>query len=367
MQKTQNVLPPWPLGDAVLSQYFPQPADDFLATEFHALYQPHDHPHVGQHRRAAQTRLAEHHPFQAQFGLLRQIARRWFLGRRGWQIASGRRRKIVRPLFLGRRRIGSGWLRQVADSWFLNGRRRRGGIDRLRQVAHPWFLGARRRRRGSGRVRTNGGGATVTTAIELLLLPLSEGRLTIRLTPLARTLPAMLSPTAERTTQVPPSNVPGMGEKANLAMHALRYATLQIRMRLQDPIQLDLILPDKRPGAVGLVPISLKRENFLDGDDKKTRLSVITWIVSCTASAYLNEAQASRGRPRFFLCHEPTKANVCPYNRSPTSRSANPHFLPLRRILPAPAPENDYLERRSPTIFSFPSSGSAKMTNHGSI
>jgi hypothetical protein len=76
-----------------------------------------------------------------------------------------------------------------------------------------------------------------------------------------------------------------MGEKANLAMHALRYATLQIRMRLQDPIQLDLILPDKRPGAVGLVPIRLQRENFLDGDDKKARLSVITWIVFCTASA----------------------------------------------------------------------------------
>jgi hypothetical protein len=76
-----------------------------------------------------------------------------------------------------------------------------------------------------------------------------------------------------------------MREKANPAIHALRYATLQIRMRLQDRIQLDLILPDKRLGAIGLVPIPLKRENFLDGDNKKTRLSVITWIVFCTASA----------------------------------------------------------------------------------
>ena len=129
MQKTQNVLPPWPLGDAVLSQYFPQPADDFLATEFHALDQAHDHPHVRQHRRGAQTRLAEQHAFQTQFGLLRQIARPWFLRRRRWQIASGRRGKIVRPSFLGRWPIGSGWLRQVVDSWFLDGRRRRGGID----------------------------------------------------------------------------------------------------------------------------------------------------------------------------------------------------------------------------------------------
>jgi len=74
-------------------------------------------------------RLAEQHAFQTQFGLLRQIARPWFLRRRRWQIASGRRGKIVRPSFLGRWPIGSGWLRQVVDSWFLDGRRRRGGID----------------------------------------------------------------------------------------------------------------------------------------------------------------------------------------------------------------------------------------------
>jgi len=83
----------------------------------------------------------------------------------------------------------------------------------------------------------------------------------------------MVFPAAEGTTQVPPTCVSRMREKANPAVRAVRYAPLKLGMRLQDRVQHDLILPDKRPGAIELMPIRAKREKLLDGDGKKARLS----------------------------------------------------------------------------------------------
>jgi hypothetical protein len=184
--------------------------------------------------------------------------------------------------------------------------------------------------------------------LALVLLPLSDGRLIVRRTPLAGTLPAMVLPTTERTTQVHASCVPGMRKKPNPAIHAVCQATLQIRLRFQDRIQRDLILPDKRTGAIVFVPIRLKRENFLDGDDKKARLSVITWIVLCTASAYLNEAKASRGRPRFFMRHEPRNTVLRPRDRSPAYRSPNQQLLPCRHSFAAPPMLKRLLGKKNP-------------------
>jgi len=194
--------------------------------------------------------------------------------------------------------------------------------------------------------------------LALVLPPLSGGRLIVRRTTLAGTLSAMVLPTAERTTQVHAPYVPGMRKKPNPAIHAVCQATLQIRLRLQDRIQRDLILPDKRAGAIVLVPIRPKRENFLDRDDKKARLSVITRIVLCTTSAYLNEAKASRGRPRFFMRHEPTKTDLCPYHRSPVYRSPNQQLLPRRHTFAAPPILERLLGKKNPHNFFFPSSGS---------
>ncbi|MFB3104440.1 MAG: hypothetical protein ACE1ZA_05870, partial [Pseudomonadales bacterium] len=50
---------------------------------------------------------------------------------------------------------------------------------------------------------------------------------------------------------------------------------LEVRMVPQDRVQSDLILTNKRPSAVVLVPIHRKSENLLDGYDKKARFSVM--------------------------------------------------------------------------------------------
>ena len=139
------------------------------------------------------------------------------------------------------------------------------------------------------------------TTIEPLLLALSHDRSIVCGTPLAGTLSAMMCPAAERTTQIPPAGVPRMREKANPAVRAVNDAAEKLGAGLQDRIQRSLILPDKRPGAVVLVPIRAKREKLLDGYGKKARLSVMISIVLDTPSSYLLDANASRGGARFFV------------------------------------------------------------------
>ena len=137
-------------------------------------------------------------------------------------------------------------------------------------------------------------------AFRTSLLLSSLGRLIVRDTPFVGTLPLMVPPATERTTQVPAMSILGIREKPNPAVSAANDATLKLRMGLQGAVQRGQILLDKRPGAILLVPIRLKRENLLDGDDKKARLSVIMLIVLSTPSSYFREANASRGRARFF-------------------------------------------------------------------
>ena len=85
----------------------------------------------------------------------------------------------------------------------------------------------------------------------------------------------MLAATAEGTTQILTTGVPGVGKEPNPAVTAVRHATLELGMGLQDRVQRDQVLPDERPGAIILVPIGPKREKLLDGYDKKARLSVM--------------------------------------------------------------------------------------------
>lgn len=84
----------------------------------------------------------------------------------------------------------------------------------------------------------------------------------------------MLPPTAKRTTQIPTAYVAGMSEKPNPAVNAVSDAKLELGMELQDRVQRDLILPDKRPGVIEFMPIRPKREKLLGCYDKKARLSV---------------------------------------------------------------------------------------------
>lgn len=241
MQKTQKVIDPSAGADAVLSQSLPQQVHDFTAGEFDAFDQAHDHPHVGQHRRAGHARLVEHHVFPSLFG---------------------RRRQRLRGEIARRRPL-----------WIAFGLRPRGGR----------------------------GLAALAAGIETFLLPFSHGGLIVGDTPPAGTLPPMVLPTAERTAQITPPCIARMREKANPAVRAANDAPAKLGTGLQDRVQRGLILLDKRPGAVALMPICANREKPLDGYGKKARLSTIISTVLYTPSSYLFDAKASRGRARLFV------------------------------------------------------------------
>jgi len=289
VQKTQKVIDPPASADAVLSHCLPQQVDDFTATEFNAFDQAHDHPHVGQHRRTGQTRLVQHHPFQSH------------LDRHGQWVAGGpaRRRSLrieIRLRLRGRRNL-----------------------------------------------------AALAAAIEAFLLLPSDGRLIVGGTPLAGTLPPVMLPAAERTTQVPPTSVAGMRKEPNPAVRAVSDAAAKLGMGLQDRVQRGLILPDKRPGAIVLVPIRAKREKLLDGYGKKARLSVTMRMLLDTPSSYPLDANASRGGARFFLRQRQRSA------RTIRTNGPLPIVPPAHPVCRAGADSlrvrscKHYLERRKPS------------------
>jgi hypothetical protein len=119
-----------------------------------------------------------------------------------------------------------------------------------------------------------------------------------------------------------------MREKANPAVNAADDAPLKLGAGLQDRVQRGLILPDKRLGAIVLMPIRLKREKLLDGYGKKARLSVIILIVLCTPSSYPIDAIASRGRARFFLRYQLESVTSRRKKRSAPYCSPTPFALP---------------------------------------
>jgi hypothetical protein len=141
-----------------------------------------------------------------------------------------------------------------------------------------------------------------------------------------------------------------MGEEANLALRAVRHAALKLGLGLQNRIQRGLIVPDQRPGAIVLMPICAKRENLLDGNGKKASLSTILSSVLHTPSSYLPEANAPRGRPRFFVRHGRASAGTVGTNgQSPTvhpRRSACPVSTDPLRL----ESSSDYLEEKSPVL-----------------
>lgn len=198
VQKTQNVVAPAPSSDAVLSQSLPQQADKLQATQFDAFDQVHDHPHIRQHRRHCQTRLVQNDAVQSQFDRYRQLVR-WL-----W--------------------IGRGWRRTEFGSRFTHR------------------------------------GACAAPTIEQLLFLFPGCRLVMCGTPLPGTLSAMMLPTAERATQIPPTCVAGVSQKPNAAVPTVRHPAAQFGMGLHHRVQRGLILTNKRIRAIVLMPIRAKRE-----------------------------------------------------------------------------------------------------------
>lgn len=156
---------------------------------------------------------------------------------------------------------------------------------------------------------------------------------------MAGTLPSMVLSATEWTTQVQATRAARMRQKANPAVRAANGTTPQLGMGLQDRVQSGLILTDKRVGAIVLVPVIAKRENFPDRYDKKARLSLTMRSVLHTPSSYLPDAKASRGRARIFYGLPPKARSTPRRNRCNTQLSHRRCRLPRRVRFPAPNPK----------------------------
>ena len=110
----------------------------------------------------------------------------------------------------------------------------------------------------------------------------------------------MVLPAPKLAAEILAARVPGMREEAYAAVATPRRAVLQVRTIPQDGVQRELILTNKRTGAVVPMPILAKSKNFRDGYNKIVRFSVKMLIGFCITSSYSLDAKASRGRTRLF-------------------------------------------------------------------
>jgi hypothetical protein len=94
--------------------------------------------------------------------------------------------------------------------------------------------------------------------IQALLIPAPLIRLVVPLAPPIGLLAAVVLSATERAAEISPICVSRMRQKANPAMAALNRTACQIRTIAQHSIERQLILTNKRVGAVVLVPIWTK-------------------------------------------------------------------------------------------------------------
>jgi hypothetical protein len=80
----------------------------------------------------------------------------------------------------------------------------------------------------------------------------------VPLAPRIGLLTAVVLTTTERAAEIPPIGIAWMREKANPAVATVDRAACQTGMFAQKGIQRQLILTNKRVGAVGLMPIRTK-------------------------------------------------------------------------------------------------------------
>ena len=110
----------------------------------------------------------------------------------------------------------------------------------------------------------------------------------------------MVLATTERAAEILSTCIPRMREEANPTAATANRTVFQTGMIAQDGIERQLILTNKRTGAIVLVPIFAKRKNFPDGYDKIARFSVKMLSGLSISSSYSLDAKASRCRARIF-------------------------------------------------------------------
>jgi len=150
---------------------------------------------------------------------------------------------------------------------------------------------------------------------------------------------------AKVTAQIKSVRVAGMRKEANPAVAAPHCAALQISTTPQGRIQRQLILTNKRTGAVVLVPILAERENFRDGYGKIARFSVKMLIVISISSSYSLDAKASRGRARIFYARALKRAQLIRATDPRVTSSPTSSTCPADPASPRASPR--YLERKT--------------------
>ena len=118
--------------------------------------------------------------------------------------------------------------------------------------------------------------------------------------PLVGLLATMVLTATELAAEISAIRIPRVGQKANSTMAAVDRTACQIATTAQDGIQRQLILTNKRTGAVVLMPVLAKCREFRDRYDKNARFSVKMLSVLCMSSSYRLDAHASRCRARIF-------------------------------------------------------------------
>ena len=148
----------------------------------------------------------------------------------------------------------------------------------------------------------------------------------------------MVLAATELAAEVPPIRIPRMRQEPNPAMAANDRTARQTGMIAQDGIERELILTNKRTGAVVPVPIRAKRKKFPDGYDKNATFSVKMLSVVCISSSYSLDADASRRRAGIFHAFTPN-----PEQRTGTTAGRDTNSQPRlgpRQPDPVPASQN---------------------------
>jgi hypothetical protein len=84
------------------------------------------------------------------------------------------------------------------------------------------------------------------------------GRVKVLLAPRVGLLAAVVLTATELAAEISAIRIPWMGQKANSTMAAVDRTACQTGMIAQEGIERQLILTNKRVGAVGLMPIRTK-------------------------------------------------------------------------------------------------------------
>ena len=184
--------------------------------------------------------------------------------------------------------------------------------------------------------------------VRLIVLPASR----------VATLATMVLSAAKGTAEIPTTRIARMREEANPAVAAAHRAVRQIRTIPQDGIQRQLILTNERKGAVVLMPVLAKRENFRDGYRKTVKFSVKMLIVLCISSSYSLDAKASRCRARIFYARAiktvpRTRTTVPRVSRWPTPAFCPADATLLARCATLLGKKKQFADSRSKHALSF--------------